>query len=191
VNYYQTLGVDPEADPVVIKAAYRAMMQKYHPDTFKGEKVQGEKQAKLINEAYSVLKDVDKRRSYDLKNRRDKEKTASPPSPPPKPQPQPQPQPSPRPAPPPPPPPPPPRPAPPKPTQNRASPPPPPRPSQHQKSSDTSRATSGGASRREAKSQVDYRKLYEKYYLDKKQIAGLAILLLIALTPFGMLHFHA
>lgn len=33
-DYYATLGVTPQAEDVVIKAAYRALAQRYHPDRF-------------------------------------------------------------------------------------------------------------------------------------------------------------
>jgi len=32
IDYYQVLGVIPSAEPVVIKAAYRALVNIYHPD---------------------------------------------------------------------------------------------------------------------------------------------------------------
>ncbi|MGI9227665.1 MAG: DnaJ domain-containing protein [Gammaproteobacteria bacterium] len=31
-NHYSTLGVTQDAEDVVIKAAYRALAQRYHPD---------------------------------------------------------------------------------------------------------------------------------------------------------------
>lgn len=65
MNYYETLGVDRGAEPKVIDAAYRAMMRRYHPDKFSGPKDEAERRAKLLNEAYAVLKDLEQRRSYD------------------------------------------------------------------------------------------------------------------------------
>jgi DnaJ domain len=65
MNYYEILGVDRGAEPEVIDAAYRAMMRRYHPDKFSGPKDEAERRAKLLNEAYAVLKDADQRRSYD------------------------------------------------------------------------------------------------------------------------------
>ena len=35
-TYYQTLGVTPDAEDIVIRAAYKALSQRYHPDKFKG-----------------------------------------------------------------------------------------------------------------------------------------------------------
>jgi len=40
-NHYSTLGLTPQAEPVVIKAAYRALAQHYHPDRFEGSVDQG------------------------------------------------------------------------------------------------------------------------------------------------------
>ena len=36
-DYYLILGVLPDAQDVVIKAAYKALVQRYHPDRFQGE----------------------------------------------------------------------------------------------------------------------------------------------------------
>lgn len=61
-NYYRLLHVQPDAPVEVIRAAYRALMVRHHPD-------QGgdHEQAVLLNEAWSVLGDVAKRRAYDAK----------------------------------------------------------------------------------------------------------------------------
>lgn len=61
-NYYRILYLQPEAPPEVIRAAYRALMQtlRMHPDLGGSHE-----QAALINEAYAVLKDPQKREDYD------------------------------------------------------------------------------------------------------------------------------
>lgn len=64
-NYYEILGVDRGAEQEVIDAAYRAMMRRYHPDTFTGPKAEGERRAKQLNEAYATLRDAERRRGYD------------------------------------------------------------------------------------------------------------------------------
>ena len=64
-DYYAILGLDSSASIDVIKAVYRALAKKYHPDTFKGDKKKGERLFKLINEAYGILSDDNKRREYD------------------------------------------------------------------------------------------------------------------------------
>lgn len=37
-DFYEILGVSPNADIIVISAAYKALVQIYHPDKWKGEK---------------------------------------------------------------------------------------------------------------------------------------------------------
>jgi DnaJ-class molecular chaperone len=60
-DYYKTLGVPKTADEKTIKAAYRKLARKYHPDVNKGSA----DRFKEINEAYTVLSDPDKRKRYD------------------------------------------------------------------------------------------------------------------------------
>ncbi len=62
-DYYNILNVKPEASNAEIKAAYRKLARKYHPDVSK--EVAAEEQFKTINEAYEVLKDKGKRTAYD------------------------------------------------------------------------------------------------------------------------------
>lgn len=50
---------------VVIDAAFRAMMRRYHPDTFAGPKAEAERRAKQLNEAFAVLRNPERRRAYD------------------------------------------------------------------------------------------------------------------------------
>jgi curved DNA-binding protein len=63
-NYYQILGVGKNARKDEIKRAYRKLAMKYHPDRNRGDK-NAEEQFKLINEAYAVLSDKEKRQQYD------------------------------------------------------------------------------------------------------------------------------
>lgn len=65
MNYYEILGVSPRSESEVIDAAYRAMMKKYHPDTFAGDSAEAGRKAKLLNEAYATLRDKNKRSVYD------------------------------------------------------------------------------------------------------------------------------
>ena len=63
-DYYKTLGVAKSASAKEIKAAYRRLARKHHPDVNQGNK-QAEARIKAINEAYDVLSDPEKRRRYD------------------------------------------------------------------------------------------------------------------------------
>lgn len=62
-DYYDILGVKPDAGEADIKSAYRKLARKYHPD--KNKEAGAEEKFKSINEANEVLKDAEKRRSYD------------------------------------------------------------------------------------------------------------------------------
>ena len=64
-TYYQILGVTPDAENIVIRAAYKALSHRYHPDKFKGSAEEAEAKMKVINFAYSILSDKDKRKAYD------------------------------------------------------------------------------------------------------------------------------
>ena len=62
-TYYQTLQVDPAADPEVIEAAFRRLAMKYHPDRSL-DPAAAERMRELL-EAKSVLTDPVRRRAYD------------------------------------------------------------------------------------------------------------------------------
>jgi curved DNA-binding protein CbpA len=64
-DYYATLGVLPSAEDVVIRAAYKALAQRYHPDRFEGSKDEALRRMQDINEAYAVLSDAVQRKEYD------------------------------------------------------------------------------------------------------------------------------
>jgi curved DNA-binding protein len=63
-DYYEVLGVDRQATEADIKRAYRKLARKCHPDVNPGDKA-AEERFKLINEAYEVLSDAERRRKYD------------------------------------------------------------------------------------------------------------------------------
>jgi DnaJ-class molecular chaperone len=63
-DYYSTLGVAKTASEKEIKAAFRKLARKFHPDVNPGDKG-AESRFKEINEAYEVLGDPEKRKKYD------------------------------------------------------------------------------------------------------------------------------
>ena len=64
-NYYQTLGLEPNASTGEIKRAYRMYASKFHPDKQDGDEF-FEERFKEILEAYQILSDEEKRTQYDL-----------------------------------------------------------------------------------------------------------------------------
>jgi molecular chaperone DnaJ len=63
-DYYDVLGVERGADEKALKAAYRKLALKYHPDHNPGSK-DAEDKFKEVGEAYSILSDSQKRAAYD------------------------------------------------------------------------------------------------------------------------------
>jgi len=64
-DYYAILGVVPSAEDVVIRAAWKALAQRYHPDRFVGDVAEANKRMAEINEGYNVLSDPVQRKAYD------------------------------------------------------------------------------------------------------------------------------
>uniref|UniRef100_A0A0E0F8P6 J domain-containing protein n=1 Tax=Oryza meridionalis TaxID=40149 RepID=A0A0E0F8P6_9ORYZ len=63
-DYYDVLGVNKDASTSDIKKAYYLLAKKFHPDTNK-EDADAEKKFQEVQRAYEVLKDDDKRETYD------------------------------------------------------------------------------------------------------------------------------
>ena len=64
MDYYNVLGVERSANKDTIKASYRKLALKYHPDR-NPENKEAEEKFKQATEAYEVLADDQKRRQYD------------------------------------------------------------------------------------------------------------------------------
>lgn len=63
INHYRTLGVDPQAETVVIRGAYLALIRRYHPD--KGGEEADPARAQAVTAAWDVLRDPERRAAYD------------------------------------------------------------------------------------------------------------------------------
>ncbi len=64
MDYYEVLEVSRDCDGAELKKSYRKLAMKYHPDRNPDDK-EAEEKFKLVNEAYQVLSDEDKRSIYD------------------------------------------------------------------------------------------------------------------------------
>ena len=62
-NYYDILDVNPDAKPDEIRKKFRILAKKWHPDKKLDD--DAEKKMAEINEAYEVLSDKERRKSYD------------------------------------------------------------------------------------------------------------------------------
>src|SRR5580693_3223866 len=67
INYYEELGVEPDASPDEIRDAFRALARLLHPDQQTDEQLKeiAERQMRKLNPIYSVLSDPERRRRYD------------------------------------------------------------------------------------------------------------------------------
>ncbi|OQY03703.1 MAG: hypothetical protein B6I20_04525 [Bacteroidetes bacterium 4572_117] len=63
-DYYKILGIEKTASPIEIKKAHRKLALKYHPDK-NTDKVKAREKFIVIQEAYEVLRDTEKKRKYD------------------------------------------------------------------------------------------------------------------------------
>jgi len=67
MDYYEILQVSNQAETEIIEAAYKRLSLKYHPD--RNQASNANEKMQLINEAYSVLINSEKRRQYDDEKR--------------------------------------------------------------------------------------------------------------------------
>jgi DnaJ-domain-containing protein 1 len=64
-DYYEILGVNRNADPAQLKAAFKRLAMLYHPDRNPNNQ-EAEEVFKIINEAYHILSDPEKKSQYDM-----------------------------------------------------------------------------------------------------------------------------
>ncbi len=63
-DYYETLGVERDASPTEVKRAFRRLARELHPDV-NDHDPEAEEKFKAAAEAYEVLSDPERRRTYD------------------------------------------------------------------------------------------------------------------------------
>jgi len=57
LDFYALLGVHPNAEDIVIRAAFKALAQRYHPDRFNGPKDEAHRRMSDLTSAYETLAD--------------------------------------------------------------------------------------------------------------------------------------
>lgn len=67
-THYDTLQVSPQASTAVIRAAFKALSQKWHPDKNPNNLEMANKKFHAIKLAYDVLSDIKLRETYDQQN---------------------------------------------------------------------------------------------------------------------------
>jgi len=80
-DHYATLGVSPTSDDVAVRAAFRALMRQWHPDT--NSAPDAHRRAAEINAAFHVLGNARRRALYDAQRSPPGQGAAAPPPPPP------------------------------------------------------------------------------------------------------------
>lgn len=80
MNPYEILQVSPVADAAVIRAAYRSLIQRYHPDRNRGD-AQAAQHAALLTKAYEMLADPEQRAAYDAQRKAERVGTLAAPEP--------------------------------------------------------------------------------------------------------------
>jgi molecular chaperone DnaJ len=64
-SYYELFEVHSKASQEEIKKAYRKKLKQWHPDKNIDRIKESEEITKVLNHAYSILSDADKRKKYD------------------------------------------------------------------------------------------------------------------------------
>lgn len=68
-DFYDVLGVRPDATAATIRESYRALARAHHPDRVASSPAAAEQRMAAINEAYHVLSDPARRAVYDARRR--------------------------------------------------------------------------------------------------------------------------
>ncbi len=76
MNYYEILEIHPKASKEVVRAAYKSLMQHYHPDKNRDD-TEAARHAALIAQAYGIISDENQRSIYDLQLKEQAEKVYS------------------------------------------------------------------------------------------------------------------
>ncbi len=69
IDYYRVLQVGPSASVESIRASFRRLAKKYHPDTSELDPARAAQRMRLLIEAYRILADVAGRAAYDLRRK--------------------------------------------------------------------------------------------------------------------------
>lgn len=64
-NYYELLGIEPQAGAKKVRQAYLEKIKQWHPDMNPECVVEAEEMTKVLNQAYQVLGDSEQRKKYD------------------------------------------------------------------------------------------------------------------------------
>ena len=65
VNYYELLGIEPKAGLQEIKRAYLNKVKEWHPDKNPDRIAEAEEKTKVLNQAYHILGNAERRKNYD------------------------------------------------------------------------------------------------------------------------------
>jgi chromosome segregation ATPase len=71
IDWYEILEISVNATLKEIKKQYRELMKKYHPDQSKDESEYNKEKINLIQKAYEILSDEEKRKEFDIKRNKD------------------------------------------------------------------------------------------------------------------------
>ena len=63
-NYYELLGIDPAAGKEEVRQAYLKKIKEWHPDKNPGRITEAEDMTKVLNQAYHILGDPERRKNY-------------------------------------------------------------------------------------------------------------------------------